>query len=116
MENRQNSSSLEQVLALISTDSLDRMLALISTKRLLEELERRARAQPGAWTQAQAARLLALAVHLNPTMSQSELDELGMAWWNNLTAEERAEWLNRANSVVPADAWALFTKSGGADT
>ena len=34
--------------------------------------------------------------------------ELGMAWWNNLTEPERSRWLARANSAVPADAWAAF--------
>ncbi len=33
---------------------------------------------------------------------------LGMAWWNRLTRQERAEWLARADSAVPADAWAAF--------
>lgn len=34
--------------------------------------------------------------------------ELGMAWWNNLAESERAEWLRRAGSAVPADAWEAF--------
>lgn len=34
--------------------------------------------------------------------------ELGMAWFNGLTERERTEWLRRANSAVPADAWAAF--------
>lgn len=29
--------------------------------------------------------------------------ELGRAWFNDLTRLERAEWLARANSAVPAD-------------
>ncbi len=36
--------------------------------------------------------------------------ELGMTWWNRLTKCERADWLRRADSVVPADAWSLFKK------
>jgi hypothetical protein len=33
---------------------------------------------------------------------------LGMTWWNRLTERERAEWLRRAGSAIPADAWAAF--------
>lgn len=33
---------------------------------------------------------------------------LGMAWWNRLTERERLQWLLRAGSDVPADAWAVF--------
>ena len=32
----------------------------------------------------------------------------GIAWWNGISEEERAEWLRRAESAVPADAWAAF--------
>ncbi len=35
-------------------------------------------------------------------------EELGMAWWNRITEREREEWLRRANSAMPADAWAEF--------
>jgi len=35
----------------------------------------------------------------------------GMAWWNGLARWERAEWVERAVSDVPADAWEAF-KSG----
>jgi hypothetical protein len=38
--------------------------------------------------------------------------ELGMAWWNNLNEVERLQWLERANSAAPADAWAEFKRSG----
>ncbi len=34
--------------------------------------------------------------------------ELGMAWWNQLSRFERAQWLARANSAVPAEAWAAW--------
>ena len=32
----------------------------------------------------------------------------GMAWWNSLTEQQRAEWLRRANSARPADAWEAY--------
>jgi hypothetical protein len=32
----------------------------------------------------------------------------GMAWFNSLTATERAHWLEIADSAVPADAWRAF--------
>jgi len=35
-------------------------------------------------------------------------DLLGMAWFNSLTEWARGEWLRRAGSAVPADAWAAF--------
>lgn len=40
--------------------------------------------------------------------------ERGMAWWNSVTAAERGEWLARANSSVPADAWKAY-KANAAD-
>jgi hypothetical protein len=34
---------------------------------------------------------------------------MGMAWWNGLTEQERAWWIQMAgNTGVPADAWAAF--------
>jgi hypothetical protein len=47
----------------------------------------------------QAAR--EIATHLNDAA-------LGIAWFNRLTPLERAQWFARANSAVPADAWAAF--------
>jgi hypothetical protein len=35
-------------------------------------------------------------------------DVRGMAWFNALAEAERAEWLRRADSAVPADAWAAY--------
>lgn len=35
-------------------------------------------------------------------------DALGMAWWNALTERERAEWLRKADSARPKDAWEAF--------
>lgn len=32
----------------------------------------------------------------------------GMAWWNSLTALERAWWLELAQSATPADAWKAY--------
>lgn len=42
-----------------------------------------------------------------PTESDAEL---GMTWWNRLTERERAEWLRRANTAVPAEAWEAFKR------
>lgn len=46
------------------------------------------------------------------TPEQRRDAEFGMAWWNNLTEPERSKWLARADSAVPADAWAEFKESG----
>ncbi|WP_018869532.1 hypothetical protein [Thioalkalivibrio sp. ALgr3] len=35
-------------------------------------------------------------------------DPRGMAWWNGLTRQERREWLERAKSARPVDAWRAF--------
>lgn len=32
----------------------------------------------------------------------------GMGWWNDLTTAQRREWLNRAQSSVPAEAWKAY--------
>lgn len=34
--------------------------------------------------------------------------EAGMRWWNAMAREDRAYWLERARSAVPADAWAAY--------
>jgi hypothetical protein len=34
-------------------------------------------------------------------------DELGMAWWNRLTEQERREWALRAGTGRAVDAWEL---------
>ena len=47
----------------------------------------------------------------NPTA-----DEIaGMQWWNSLTEAERADWLARADSAVPAEAWAAYKRQGRLD-
>jgi hypothetical protein len=41
-------------------------------------------------------------------------EQLGMAWWNNLTKAERAVWMSRAGHTgVAADAWAAFKATTG---
>jgi hypothetical protein len=35
-------------------------------------------------------------------------DLAGMSWFNGLTDERRAYWLDQAGSAVPADAWSRF--------
>ena len=43
------------------------------------------------------------------TPAQRADAELGMAWWNGLGEDERAEWMERAgNTGVAADAWKAF--------
>jgi hypothetical protein len=42
-----------------------------------------------------------------PTAEESA----GMAWWNPLTEGERANWLARAATAVPAEAWAEYRRS-----
>jgi hypothetical protein len=37
-------------------------------------------------------------------------ERIGVAWWNGLSEWARGEWLRRAGSAVPADAWAAFQK------
>ena len=39
----------------------------------------------------------------------------GMVWWNSLSEADRADWLMRAGSAVPADAWAVYKRSGDVD-
>jgi hypothetical protein len=82
-------------------------LAHVSTKRLLAELERRALAPDNAWTTDQALRVMMLAEMLSVSRSDAEL---GLKWWNNLTPEQRADWMQVAGSCVPAEAWALFKR------
>jgi hypothetical protein len=33
-------------------------------------------------------------------------EQLGIAWWNGLTEEQRAYWLREANTAIVAEAWA----------
>ncbi len=59
-------------------------------------------------------------IHLNHALASLEAppitepriatpDEVrGMEWFNALTEAERREWLQRADSAVPADAWAAY--------
>lgn len=37
-------------------------------------------------------------------------ENFGVEWWNHITEDERAYWLERAKSAVPADAWIAFRK------
>lgn len=39
----------------------------------------------------------------------------GMVWWNSLTEADRAAWLARAGSAVPAEAWAAYQRLGGVE-
>ncbi len=48
--------------------------------------------------------MTACATERQPTVAE----QCGMTWWNRLSPRERGEWLRRAGSAVPADAWAAF--------
>lgn len=37
--------------------------------------------------------------------------QAGIDWWNGLSEERRAHWLQVAGSAVPADAWRAFLES-----
>jgi hypothetical protein len=39
----------------------------------------------------------------------------GMVWWNSLSEADRADWLARAGSAVPADAWAAYKRLGNVE-
>ncbi|MER8377252.1 hypothetical protein [Mesorhizobium sp. M1406] len=39
----------------------------------------------------------------------------GMVWWNSLAESDRAAWLARAGSAVPADAWAAYKRLGNVE-
>ncbi len=42
-------------------------------------------------------------------------DAMGIAWWNGLTEQERARWMQAAgNTGVAADAWKAFKESRAA--
>lgn len=40
----------------------------------------------------------------------TEDEQAGIEWWNALTEQERAEWLQKAGSAVVADAWKAFKR------
>ncbi len=42
---------------------------------------------------------------------QAADDVLGMAWWNELTEQRRAHWLQLAGSCRPVDAWHCFKRA-----
>lgn len=39
----------------------------------------------------------------------------GIVWWNSLREADRADWLARVGSAVPADAWAAYKRLGDVD-
>lgn len=44
-----------------------------------------------------------------PTDREPTADErAGMAWWNAMSEHARREWLRKARSAVPAEAWAAY--------
>jgi hypothetical protein len=49
-----------------------------------------------------------LETHGEPPRIATPDDLLGMRWFNGLTRQERAVWLDRANSAAPVDAWRAY--------
>ena len=46
-------------------------------------------------------------------MTAPTSDELGMAWWNGLTEQERRRWMREAGDTGRAmDAWYAFKAAG----
>lgn len=41
----------------------------------------------------------------------ADFSNIGVAWWNAITENERAHWLSIAGTAVPADAWKAFLAS-----
>lgn len=37
-------------------------------------------------------------------------ESMGMEWWNHLSEADRAAWCKRAETAVPAEAWAAFKR------
>lgn len=52
-------------------------------------------------------RKITTAVEMLPTGALLDA-EAGMRWWNGLTENARAFWLEQCGSAVPADAWATY--------
>jgi hypothetical protein len=47
-------------------------------------------------------------IHHMKHRTASADDLAGISWFNGLTDERRAYWLDQAGSAVPADAWSRF--------
>ena len=50
-----------------------------------------------------------------PGVSPGPDEQQGMDWWNQLTEDERANWLQIAGSAVPAEAWAAYQRTRAND-
>jgi len=48
---------------------------------------------------------------MNIEREATDDERAGMDWWNALSESERAEWLARAGSAKPADAWAAYKRA-----
>ena len=49
------------------------------------------------------------------TTTEPTADELaGMDWWNSIDKAERAFWLAKAGTAVPAEAWAEYQRAEAA--
>jgi hypothetical protein len=53
---------------------------------------------------------MAVRAEVAPVRAAMTDAELGIIRWNRLREIERAYWLARADSAVPADAWAAFQR------
>ena len=47
-----------------------------------------------------------------PAMKPTSDDEIGMAWWNALTKQDRVKWSRLAGTGRAKDAWELYKRSG----
>ena len=48
----------------------------------------------------------------NESNVPSPEEQRGMNWWNQLTEDARAHWLQIAGSAIPAEAWAAYQRDG----
>lgn len=46
-----------------------------------------------------------------PIAQDKDDAQKGMDWWNQLTEQNRAYWMEVAESAVPADAWAAYLRA-----
>lgn len=50
---------------------------------------------------------------LAPRELRTSDEDAGIAWWNQFTEAERAQWLAVAGTAVPADAWVAYKRQMG---
>lgn len=50
---------------------------------------------------------------MNPSREPSADELAGVEWWNSLSEPRRVDWLQLAETIRPADAWAEFKRRTG---